>query len=552
MRFKKILGVGVAAVMATTMLSGLTACGSSKETITIWCSEVTGVAEQMEEQLEQYVEEYEANSGEEFAYQFDVVGVSESTAASNMITDVSAGADIFCFAQDQLSRLVEAGALASVSSTYVSLVEANNDAGSVSAGTVGSTVYAYPLTSDNGYFVYYDKTVITDESVLENQTELIAACKAANKTIAFQLSEDGGWYNAAYFFGAGCVSNWTFSDTGSVESYYDTYNTTAGVTAVKGMAELINSGYWVNSSSASAFEGTSAVLVSGTWSYNDVVTALGGDASNVGCCKLWEYTVDGTDYQLGSFSGYKLMGVKPQSDTAKLAACHAVAYYLTGQECQAERFDSFAWGPSNTTVQASDAVQSNIALAALSAQNEYSTPQGQYPDAWWTAAATIGASVSALGTTSPADSDCQTILKTYDDTLYTIANPTFVGWVAVGDLSEASWDTMAEAYELTYENNTYANKSESAPYTGIWTITLTIAEVDWDSGFRFCIYGGWTATDEAYGIAFNTSGLGYSEVDAANTSVTYSEGGDNNILLAAGTYTVMLDTTGSTAVITIN
>lgn len=33
-------------------------------------------------------------------------------------------------------------------------------------------------------------------------------------------------------------------------------------------------------------------------------------------------------YQMGGFGGFKLLGVKPQTDDAKLAACDALAYYL--------------------------------------------------------------------------------------------------------------------------------------------------------------------------------------------------------------------------------
>ena len=40
--------------------------------------------------------------------------VGEGDAATNMITDVQAGADIYGFAQDQLARLVSAGAIAPV------------------------------------------------------------------------------------------------------------------------------------------------------------------------------------------------------------------------------------------------------------------------------------------------------------------------------------------------------------------------------------------------------------------------------------------------------
>ena len=45
---------------------------------------------------------------------FTVEAVGEGDAASNVITDVQAGADVFGFAQDQIARLVSAGGLEEV------------------------------------------------------------------------------------------------------------------------------------------------------------------------------------------------------------------------------------------------------------------------------------------------------------------------------------------------------------------------------------------------------------------------------------------------------
>ncbi|MBQ8031543.1 MAG: extracellular solute-binding protein, partial [Butyrivibrio sp.] len=100
-------------------------------------------------------------------YTFTVEAVGEGDAAGNMITDVEAGADIYAFAQDQIARLVTAGALEVVEDSNAEVVKSENDAGAVAAATVGGTLYAYPLTSDNGYFLYYDKSVVTDPSTLE-------------------------------------------------------------------------------------------------------------------------------------------------------------------------------------------------------------------------------------------------------------------------------------------------------------------------------------------------------------------------------------------------
>ena len=340
---------------------------------------------------------------------FTVEAQGEGDAASNMITDVEAGADIFCFAQDQLTRLKTAGALAKVTGTVAEEIKANNDGGSVSAATINGDLYAYPLTSDNGYFMYYDKRFINEDH-LNDMSALIKDCKDNGKLFSFQLGEDGGWYNAAFFFATGCESTWTPDDSGKLSSYVDTYSSANGLIAAKGMKELITSGVWNNASGApSAFASDSAIVISGTWDYAETVKVLG---DNLGVTDLPEFTVDGKSYHLGSFGGFKLMGVKPQTDSTKAAICSLVAKYLTGETCQNERFEALAWGPSNVNAQNSDAVKSNPALVALALQSQHAVPQGQYPDGWWSLAAAIGSDIFTAGADA-TDDQLDNILKTY-------------------------------------------------------------------------------------------------------------------------------------------
>ncbi len=539
--FATLAGCGSSSTTTTSSDDSSSSSSSSVDTssisITVWCAE--NLVDLTTTQLENY------NTEKGTSINFTVEAVGEGEAATNMITDVTAGADIYCFAQDQLARLVQAGALTSVSSSYVDAVTENNDSGAVAAATVNDTLYAYPLTSDNGFFMYYDKSVIS-EDILNDQTALIAACQAAGKTIAFELT-DSVWYAAAYFFATGCVSDWETDTDGNFTNYIDTFNSAAGIIASKGLAELVNSSVFVNSSSASSFYSDAAIVVTGTWDYETAVEALG---DNLGCAKLWSFTVDGETYQLGSYSGNKLIGVKPQTDATKGAYCQDVANYLTSEECQIERFEALSWGPSNKNAQATDEVQANPGLAALAAQNEYGTPQGQYPNAWWDTGKAIGASIQALGSTSPSDSDLQAILDTYTEGLNSIMNPSFVGWVVVGDL-DCNWDVYGgetaddEAgtgkYVFGPSNNLYEDASDSAPRTGIWECDI---EVTGEWGFRICVYGDWN------GGEYHDSGIGYSFL-SADSDASCTEGGDNNVIVAEGTWHVKLDTTGDTPVLTV-
>ena len=90
-----------------------------------------------------------------------------------------------------------------------------------------------------------------------------------------------------------------------------------------------------------------------------------------------------------------MLGVKPQTDEDKLAACDALAAYLSSGEVQLARYNAVGWGPSNLQAQQSEDVQKDEVLAALAAQLAFTSPQGQYPSGFWQASEALGNDIIA-------------------------------------------------------------------------------------------------------------------------------------------------------------
>ena len=107
-----------------------------------------------------------------------------------------------------------------------------------------------------------------------------------------------------------------------------------------------------------------------------------------------------------------MLGVKPQTDDDKLAACDALAAFLTSEDVQLARYNAVGWGPSNLNAQKSDAVQADVALSALASQLAFCAPQGQYPGEYWSLATALGDDVLA---DKLDDADDATLLKTLQD-----------------------------------------------------------------------------------------------------------------------------------------
>lgn len=441
--------------------------------ITVWVSETKGVKELTEQQIDAFEEKHPG-----IVINATVEGVTEADSATNMITSVEDGADLFCFAQDQLARLVEASALNKLGEGAAKTVTELNDAGAVAAAKVAGQLYCYPMTSDNGYFMYYDKSVVKAEH-LNSLEDIIADCEAANKMFSMEL-ETSAWYNAAFFFATGCKSNWTTDAKGEFASVDDDFNSDAGVVALKGMQKLLKSKAYNSSSSTSDFAAAvpSAVVISGTWGSSGAKEALG---ANYAAAKLPSFTVDGKTYQLGSFSGNKLMGCKPSTDAKKNSVLSKLALWLTNEENQLKRFDLVGWGPSNIEAQKDEKVKSDVALAALAAQSPYATPQGQIHGSWWDIAKTYATAAK----TATTDNELKDALKSYKDSidaLFSMSAEEKRAWTVIGGMNSEAWGVdhaMTESPEGTWisEAITFAAGDEFKVRQGkAWDVSIGGAE----------------------------------------------------------------------------
>ncbi len=444
MKMSRILSLVLVVVMVLAAFVGCVKPGDdnkdNRTVIKVWVSEIDGVAELAETQIEEFLA---ANPEYKETYKFEVSGMSEADTASQVLADVALAPDLYCFAQDQLARLVQANALAVPGQQAIANIKATNDSISVSAASVAGTLYAYPLTSDNGYYMYYDKSVVTNPDDL---AQIVADCEAAGKNICFEL--ENAWYTASFFMATGCVSNWTMSTEGKFTSVEDDWNSEKGIAAMKGMQIVTKSEYYVNSSSEFKNAG---IVVTGIWNANTAVKTLG---ENFGVADLPSFTVDGDTYHLASFSGNKLMGVKPQSDAAKLAMLHKLAQYLTNAECQLDRYNEFQWGPSNLEAQGNDDVKANVSLAALAEQNKYAQPQGNIHGSWWDIAKLLGGESKNAN----SDADIQAALDTYKatiDGLFQKSEEELKAWSVIGSMNGDTWKVdlpMTEVSDGVYES----------------------------------------------------------------------------------------------------
>jgi len=463
--------------------------------VVMWVSELEGVAEQFQAQVDAFEA---ANPG--IVINAKISGVTEADAASKVITDILTAPDIYCFAQDQLARLVQAGALAAPSQTVADRLTAANDSISVSAASVAGKMYAYPLTSDNGYYLYYDKSIISEEDA-DSLEAIIAACEKNGKTFRFAL--ENAWYTASFFFATDCHSNWTTDDAGKFTSVDDTFNSDAGLVAMQGMMKLAQSTCYDPDNNIFTNAGA---IVTGIWAANSAEEHFG---ANLGATDLPSFTVDGKSYHLGSYSGNKLIGVKPQADSKKALVLSLLAEFLTNETCQLQRYELAQWGPSNLAAQQNEAVKANASLAALALQSQYAIPQGNIHGSWWDIAKVLGAEAKA----ATGIADLEKALDNYDA-------------------------AIAPLFEMTDEER------------NAWSVIGSICGTNWDTDFPMTEQSTGTFVSEALDLKANEE---FKVRQGASWDVNFGAGGvaggDNIVVEADGKYQVKLVYDGTTATV---
>lgn len=390
MRIQKSMIKKVSAfVLVASLAAGLAACGgtttttetttgttAAPETTTAAPEETTTTgggeaalvlwgAEDDQEMLKEMATEFVA-ANPDCTVEVRVTG--EDKAKDAALADLDAAADVFAIAHDQLGALAEAGAVYP-NTLYAEDIAANDSEAALTAATYDGMVYGYPSSAET-YYLYYDKSVFTEEDVM-SLDKMLEVATAAEKTVGFDMGNN--YFTVAFWFANGCK---LFGDSGS-DVAGTTFAGPEGVAVAEYIATLGDLGLQnINDGDAEqAFvNGTLAAQVTGSWKTDAYMTALG---DNYGVAKLPTVNIGGADKQMISFSGVKLYVVK--SNTAFPEQAMKLAAFVTSEENQLKRFNDRKLLPVNLKAAADPAVTADPTIAAQVNQAQFSIPMPSIP-----------------------------------------------------------------------------------------------------------------------------------------------------------------------------
>ncbi|MCM1100854.1 MAG: extracellular solute-binding protein [Clostridium sp.] len=389
----------IVSVLALAMLAGLCGCGRKEQVkLTVWGSEAS--QEMLREMADEFIELHAKEADIEIVLRVE----DEDTVADNAVNNPERLADVFSFAGDQLPRLTNAGILLPIEQGAEEVIEANGgaDSAAIQEASRDGVLYAYPLTASNGYFMYYNAEYF-DESDVETLDGMLRAAEKAGKSVAMDWTS--GWYIYSFFGGAGMQISLAEDGKSNICDWNRTDGEYHGTDVAEAMLSIASSSAFLNTNDEGFREGIESgqviAGVNGPWNVEFVRKQWGDQYRAV---KLPTYTLKGKQVQMGSFAGYKLMGVKAASEYPEWAS--EFAAYITNEENQLKRFHVTGECPSNVKAAQSEQVQASPAVMALGSQAAYSTRQS-IAGSFWTPATVFG-TIMASG--NPDGRDLQELL----------------------------------------------------------------------------------------------------------------------------------------------
>ena len=362
-------------MVSICLLLFLTACDGQTQTpagsqpvnetisLTVWG------AEEDEALLQELFDSFQSHYAGQASFQITYQPQSESNCKDALLGDLEGGADVFAFADDQVAALAAAGGLDPIENE-ASVRNASLPAAG-EAASVGNTLYAYPLTADNGYFLYYNKAYFTEQDV-QSLDQMLEIAAQAEKLIAMDWSS--AWYVYAFFGNTGLEVGLNEDGLTNYCTWNSTDNPIRGTDVARAMLDIAASPAFANRPDAEFLagvrDGSVVAGISGVWNAVAIEEAWG---DNMGAAKLPTYTCAGRQVQMASFSGCKLIGVNAYSQHPEWAA--RLAEWITSEENQRLRFELRGQGPANINAANSQEVQSSLAIAALLEQSNYSQLQ---------------------------------------------------------------------------------------------------------------------------------------------------------------------------------
>ncbi len=288
------------------------------------------------ELIEEIIEEYNDTALPENQIKAEIEIKDPSHLSSQIIADPSNGPGLFYCNDSECRILKENNILMSLENTgYDTIIRTNNSPISIKCASIDNELYGFPFSVDNGYFLYYNATYLSEDDV-KTLEGILAKCDEYEKKFCMDV---GGWYTASWFFanGVGGPDSCTFHEDESGKIFYDiNWDEPEVVQEIEYLEGIFqeHSNAWVLPSGGEGIlpgleNQTTIAAVSGTW-HEEVIEQY---CENIKATKL--PTFHGN--QMSTFTGSSFYSLNSFKNEEQLEASAIIADLITNKEAQLRR-----------------------------------------------------------------------------------------------------------------------------------------------------------------------------------------------------------------------
>lgn len=405
MKAKKVMAI----LLSMCMVAGLAACGSKEEaTDTKDDAAKTEAEDEAEDEAEEEAitttltvwgpsEDQAAESGEwlqtmceQFAAEhpnwditFEYGVCAEGDAKTTVTQDVEGAADVYMFANDNLTALVAANGISKLGGETAETIKATNSQAIIDSVSVDGDVYGVPFTT-NTWYMFYDTSVFSEEDIKNLDTML------EKGKVSFPITNS--WYIASFYVANGCT---LFGEDGTDEAAGIDFSGDKAVAVTNYLVDLVANPNFISDADGAGMsglrDGSVNAIFSGSWDAASAQEALG---ENYGVAVLPSITIDGEAKQMKSFAGSKAIGVNPNCEYPQVAV--ALAAYLGSAEAQQAHYELRNVVPCNTELLADEAIAADVLVTAQNGTFDTTSiiqPFVSAMDLYWSPAENFGKSL---------------------------------------------------------------------------------------------------------------------------------------------------------------
>ena len=331
------------------------------------------------------MQEQFAQAHPEYNITWENEAMSQGDVGYMVLNDPQSAADVFLYPSDMLVRMVEGGALASLTDGYAQQVRNDNFQMQIDSVTYSDgQLYGFPMEG-NTWFLYYDRTVYTEEDV----TNLDIMLEKGRVSLPY----DNGWTAGAFFLGCGCT---LFGENGlDQDAGIDFSGNSGGYLAAEKMIQLAQhpNASFGSLNAYALLQGEVDAVFSGSWDAEWLRQEMG---DRLGIAMLPKFTIDGEDYQMTAMSGMQsVAGVNPNADELEL--CMEFAAFLASEEGQLRRYEMNGAIPTHRALAQKALIQSDpVAMAKINTMRYASVLQPAWAEMtlYWTPIQTFATKIA--------------------------------------------------------------------------------------------------------------------------------------------------------------